>query len=41
MTLHKRINRAPQQQEEKLGYYFQSGTCLGAIETYNVVSFLR
>ena len=21
-------------QEEKLGYYFQSGTCLGALETH-------
>ena len=34
------MNHAPQPQEEKLGYYFQSGTCLGAIETHNVVSFL-
>ena len=34
------MNHAPQPQEEKLGYYFQYGTCLGAIETHNVVSFL-
>ena len=34
------MNHAPQPQEEKLGYYFQSGTWSGAIETHNVVSFL-
>ena len=27
-------------QEEKLGYYFQSGTCLGALETHDLFSFL-
>ena len=27
-------------QEEKNGYYFQSGTCLGALETHVLLSFL-
>ena len=27
-------------QEEKLGYYFQSGTCLGAMKTHVLLSFL-
>ena len=27
-------------QEEKVGYYFQSGTCLGALETHVLLSFL-
>ena len=27
------MNHVPQPQEEKLGYYFQSGTCLGVFET--------
>ena len=27
-------------QEEKLGYYFQLGTCLGALETHVLLSFL-
>ena len=27
-------------QEEKDGYYFQSGTCLGALETHVLLSFL-
>ena len=27
-------------QEEKLGYYYQSGTCLGALETHVLLSFL-
>ena len=27
-------------QEEKLGHYFQSGTCLGALETHVLLSFL-
>ena len=27
-------------QEEKVGYYFQSGTCLGASETHVLLSFL-
>ena len=35
------MKHAPQPQKEKLGYYFQSETCLEAIETHNVVSFLR
>ena len=28
-------------QEEKVGYYFQSGTCLEALETHVLLSFLR
>ena len=27
-------------QEEKLGYYFQLGTCLGALETHVLLSLL-
>ena len=27
-------------QEEKVGYYFQSGTCLGALETHVLLSFM-
>ena len=27
-------------QEEKVGYYFQSGTCLGALETHVLLSCL-
>ena len=27
-------------QEEKLGYYFQFGTCLGALKTHVLLSFL-
>ena len=34
------MNYVPQPQEEKLGYYFQPGTCPGAIETHGLVSFL-
>ena len=34
------MNHVPQPQEEKLGYYFQSGTCLWAKETHVFVSFL-
>ena len=34
------MNNVRQPQEEKLGYFFQSGTCLGAIETHVLVSFL-
>ena len=30
----------PFPQEEKLGYYFLSGTCLGALETHVLLSFL-
>ena len=28
-------------QAEKLGYYFQLGTCLGAMKTHVLLSFLR
>ena len=28
------MNLVPQPQEEKLGYYFQSETCPGALETH-------
>ena len=28
------MNHVPQPQEEKLGYYFQSKTCPGALETH-------
>ena len=34
------MNHVPQPQEEKLCYYFQPGTCLAAIETHVLVSFL-
>ena len=34
------MNHVPQSQEEKPGYYFQPGTCLRAIETHVLVSFL-
>ena len=34
------MNRVPQPQEEKLGYYFQSETCPGALETHVFLSFL-
>ena len=34
------MNNVPQPQEEKLGYYFQSGTCLWAIETHVLESFV-
>ena len=34
------MNHVPQPQEEKFGYYFQPGACLGAIETHVLVSFL-
>ena len=42
MTLKIAYNNAsyPQPQEEKLGYYFQSWTCLGTIGTHVLVSFL-
>ena len=30
----------PPPQEEKVDYYFQSGTCLGASETHVLLSFL-
>ena len=35
------MNHVPQPQEEKLGYYFQSETCPGALEIYVFLSFLR
>ena len=35
------MNHVPQPKKEiKLGYYFQPGTCLGALETYVFLSFL-
>ena len=34
------MNHVHQPQEEKLGYYFQSETCPGALETYVFLSFL-
>ena len=34
------MNHVPQPQEEKLGYYFQSETCPGALETLVFLSFL-
>ena len=33
------MNHVPQQQEEKLGYYLQSGTCLGVFETHVILCF--
>ena len=35
------MNQFLQPQEETLGYYLQSGTCLVALETHNLLSFLR
>ena len=35
------MNRVQHQLEEKLGCYFQSETCLGALETYVLQSFRR
>ena len=35
------MNHVPQPQEEKLGYYFQSETCLGALESHVFLRFLR
>ena len=34
------MNHVPQPQEEKLGYYFQSETCPGALETHCLLRFL-
>ena len=34
------MNHDPQPQEEKLGYYFQSETCLWALETHIFLRFL-
>ena len=39
--LHTNINHVPQPKKEKIGYYFQSGTCLGTLETYVLLSCLR
>ena len=35
------MNHVPQPQEEKLGYYFQSGACIGVFETLVLLCFLR
>ena len=35
------MNHVPQPQEEKLGYYFQSETYPGALETHVCLGFLR
>ena len=35
------MNHDPQPQEEKLGYFLQSETCPGALETHVFLSFLR
>ena len=35
------MNHVPKPQEEKLGYYFQSGACLGVFETHVLLCFLR
>ena len=34
------MNHVPQPQGEKLGYYLQSETCPGALETHVFLSFL-
>ena len=34
------MNHVPKPQEEKLGYYLQSGTCLGVFETNVLLCFL-
>ena len=36
-----RMNHVLLPQEETLGYYFQSGTCLVALETHDLIRFLR
>ena len=36
-----RMNHVSLPQEETLGYYFQSGTCLVALETHDLLRFLR
>ena len=36
-----KMNHVPLPQEETLGYYFQSGTCLVALETHDLLNFLR
>ena len=35
-----RMNYVPLPQEETLGYYFQLGTCLLALETHDLLRFL-
>ena len=34
------MNYVPKPQEETHGYYFQSGTCRGALETHDLLNFL-
>ena len=34
------MNHVPQPQEETLGYYLQSGTCLVCLETHDLLRFL-
>ena len=34
------MNHGQQSQEETLGYYLQSSTCLLCLETHNLLSFL-
>ena len=34
------MNHVPQPQQEKLGSYFQSGTCLEVFETHVLLCFL-
>ena len=40
IRLNIRMNYDPKTKEEKLCYYFQSGTYLGALETYVLLNFL-
>ena len=39
--LHMRMNHVPLPQKETLGYYFQSGTCLVALETHDLQRCLQ
>ena len=34
LQIANKMNHVPQPQEEKLGYYFQFETCLGALEPH-------
>ena len=34
------MNHVPKPHEEKFGFYFQSGTCLGVFETHILLFFL-
>ena len=36
-----RMKHVPYPEEETLGYYFQSGICLVALETHDLLRFLR